>query len=513
MTLSPLLVASATAWLTPIWLIGAGCLAGLVVLAALYGVLRLLNKPAAATVAGTVHEGFLFPVLATASVFAGFAVLSLVLSAAGVGYLPLDDLSRSLVRLPASKSFDKTFTVPPASEIKTGEAVELEVDYRPQEIGSFKAAADRALEFYLNDPATRGPGSLVQKIELEPGEPWVWPEEGKAAGEPPFSGRRVTVYAINIGEEPVTLTIEGKINEEYPEVASVPYTAALLIGVVLLYLLARLTMPRIMAIASVTSKEAVAQPLFQILLALGIFALLLYIYIPYNTFGEDVKMLKMGSLELIKVLGILVAAFTASISVADEIEGRTALTVLSKPVGRIQFILGKFFGIVQAVSLLFLFLGAVFLVTVSYKVVYNVRESVLQEAQWTDCYYEMISIVPGLVLALMETTVLAAISVAIATRLAMLPNLIITFSIYALGNIAPMLVQSRVHDPYGIVHFFGKLFATILPVLENFSIQAAISADRAVPISYLGWALLYCGLYSTIAMLLALALFEDRDLA
>jgi len=70
-----------------------------------------------------------------------------------------------------------------------------------------------------------------------------------------------------------------------------------------------------------------------------------------------------------------------------------------------------------------------------------------------------------------------------------------------------------VHDPYGIVHFVGQLLATILPVLENFNIQAAISAGWEVPLPYLFWALLYCLLYSTIAMFFALILFEDRDLA
>ena len=74
----------------------------------------------------------------------------------------------------------------------------------------------------------------------------------------------------------------------------------------------------------------------------------MFIYIPYNTFGEDVKMYKDSSLMTIMVLAILVAVWTASVSVADEIEGRTALTLLSKPISRRQFVLGKFLGIVWA---------------------------------------------------------------------------------------------------------------------------------------------------------------------
>jgi hypothetical protein len=50
-------------------------------------------------------------------------------------------------------------------------------------------------------------------------------------------------------------------------------------------------------------------------------------------------------------------------------------------------------------------------------------------------------------------------------------------------------------------------------MLNVFDIQAAIAGGKHVPLDYLGWALLYCVLYSTVAMLLALILFEDRDLA
>ncbi len=356
----------------------------------------------------------------------------------------------------------------------------------------------------------------MEKIELNKNEPWKWPspdEPARQAGNNPFGGRTATVYALNVSDQPITLQINGQTREEYPEVAVVPYTAAALVGLILVYFVMRLAMPKVMAVASVTSKEAVAQPLYQVVLALGIFALIAFVFIPYNTFGEDVKMLKMAALELIMVAALIVAAWTASVGVSEEIEGRTALTVLSKPIGRIQFLLGKFLGVVQAVALMYLFLGVVFLITVSGKVVYDVRESVLPDASWADCYAEIAGIVPGLTLAFFETVVLTSISVAISTRLSMLPNLLICFSIYALGNLAPMLVQAKMNDPYGIVHFVGQLFATVLPVLENFNVQAPISAGREVPLAYLGWALLYCIMYSTVAMLVALVLFEDRDLA
>src|SRR5690606_24013221 len=49
--------------------------------------------------------------------------------------------------------------------------------------------------------------------------------------------------------------------------------------------------------------------------------------------------------------GLILAAFTASGVISREIENRTALTVISKPIPRPVFIIGKYFGIVGALVL------------------------------------------------------------------------------------------------------------------------------------------------------------------
>jgi len=149
---------------------------------------------------------------------------------------------------------------------------------------------------------------------------------------------------------------------------------------------------------------------------------------------------------------------------------------------------------------------------VSFKVVYDARESSLPEPSWTQCHDEMVQVTPGLALAFLETVVFASISVAVATRLPMLGNLIICASIYVLGNLLPTLV-SAASQRFEIPFFVAQLLATVLPVLETFNIYTAISTGNRVPPSYIAWALLYCVLYSSVAMLVALLLFEDRDLA
>ncbi len=283
---------------------------------------------------------------------------------------------------------------------------------------------------------------------------------------------------------------------------------AVLLGV---FFLLQLIVPRTAAIAWATSKETLAQPLFYAVLAVGAVGLIVFPFLPYYTFGEDIKFVKDMGLNWIVLWSVVLALFTASRSIAEEIDGRTALTLLSKPITRVAFILGKFLGVVGPVALVFIILGALFLGSLSFKVDFEARESGGTDATSQDCINTMVQMLPGLVLALLEAIVMSSIAVAISTRLPVVANLVICFSIYVLGHLMPVLVDTSAGQNE-IVHFVGTFLAAILPVLENLNIYGAISNDKIVPWSYVAWASLYSGLYSTVAVLLALLMFDGRDL-
>ena len=76
----------------------------------------------------------------------------------------------------------------------------------------------------------------------------------------------------------------------------------------------------------------------------------------------------------------------------------------------------------------------------------------------------------------------------------------------------PLLVNSAVGDIV-FVRFVGDFSAAVLPVLDHFNMDTAISTGQGVSMTYLGLTGLYALVYCTVAMLLALLLFEDRDLA
>lgn len=489
-----LLLGNLTLWLTPVWILAVGVTIGAAILLALYGVLWLISRRGAEAVPRIIRESILQPISYMVAAFVLFCLL-------GTTIMPTRSVFDSLKRLPSVGHFSTTVEIPARTD-----DFEVPLTFRSDELQSYSFESEQDLVVGIE----KGKAYSAPLITVEGNVPYVWNLSSKI---PRWFNDTVTMlYVTNESDAPTELVIEITTDVPMPEVHQISMAAISVVGVYLIYLLVYWLAPGVSAIALATSKEAVAQPIYLMAMLGGAFALLMYIYIPYNTFGEDVKMLKDSGLTTIMVLSILVGLWTASVSVADEIEGRTALTLLSKPIGRRQFVIGKFLGIVWPILLMYIVLGVILVITVSYKVVYDARETSNPEPNWQLCYAEMIGTVPGLVLAFLETVTLTAISVAISTRLPMLPNLVICGSIYVLGHLGPLIVQSSAGE-LEYVSFIGRLIALVLPVLDHFNIQAAVAGGAHVPLVYLGWALLYCALYSTAAMLLALILFEDRDLA
>ncbi len=267
-------------------------------------------------------------------------------------------------------------------------------------------------------------------------------------------------------------------------------------------------------IALATAKEAIRQPAFFVLAAISGFWLIASIFVAYFTFGEDIKMYKDTGLTTISFSCLLLALLTSSSTVAEEIDGKTAITLLSKPINRRQFIIGKFLGIELGVLAMFVFLGILFAMGVAYKYTYDLRESSGTDAEGKQ-FAQVLQVLPGLALGFFEVTVLTAISVAISTRLPMLVNLVVCISVFFLGHLTPILVEvtkgGRTNE---LVSFMAQLFGFILPSLEFFNAGPAISTGAVIPwVGYVLPAFGYCMLYSGAALLFAFLLFEDRDLA
>lgn len=466
--------------------------------------IMLVTRRSVREVPEAIREGVLWPLLWVAIGFTIFTGLGL-----GLIRNP-GEFARVLGRWAFLSSPSKTVEIPPSPEVDL-EHQKVDISFLRHEVSRIDFTSTENIEVRARSLADDlSPDARLLEVTTRDTQPWI---------PNPISLRTVfpldkidALYIANRGSNPAKVTITVQTQPSIPEVLIIPVAAATVVSVFLIYLMQRSSLPRLSAVALATVKSEMAQPLFVILVIMGVVALVVFIVIPGNTFGEDIKILKDSGMTLIKILAVFQAVWAAGVSVAEEIEGRTALTVLSKPINRRSFIFGKFLGITWTVALMYAILGSVFLLTVAYKPIYDAREGAVDDPTWQICFWQMVQVIPGLVLAFMETIVLAAISVAISTRLPMMANFTITFTVYLLGNLAPLIVASS-EKQFAIVKFFAQLIATVFPNLENFNTYAAIAGGKEVPPIYMAGAGLYCLIFTGIAMLLALILFEDRDLA
>ncbi len=101
---------------------------------------------------------------------------------------------------------------------------------------------------------------------------------------------------------------------------------------------------KVYSVAANTFVESVRQPAFALIVGVATLVIVLSPYLTMFTLMASTKLMADTGLATVLLAGLLLAAFSASNVISQEIENRTVLTVISKPVGRIEFILGKFLG-------------------------------------------------------------------------------------------------------------------------------------------------------------------------
>src|SRR5215212_3040397 len=181
----------------------------------------------------------------------------------------------------------------------------------------------------------------------------------------------------------------------------------------------RTRMYRTFVIARHTFIEAIVQPIYALLLALGAAILLIFGLLPFFTLGEDTVMFKSVGLDVILLLVLISTLFATSRSIFEEIEDRTMLTLMSKPVRKWEVLLGKYLGIVTAAAMAIAILGVVLILCTWWRIPtdYQLRvrsydESALRELRETRMMH-LAGLLPSLVLMWLQICVLAAVGVAL----------------------------------------------------------------------------------------------------
>ena len=314
-------------------------------------------------------------------------------------------------------------------------------------------------------------------------------------------------------------------------------------------------------IATNAFMELVRQPIFLLLMTCSAMFEIFLATPYYFAFGDEPKLVKNSTLAVMLLSGLFGAVLSASASLAREIRSGTALAVLSKPVGRAQFLLAKYAGLVGALTLLTyvnlvaallasrmafdaygstdLFAVGVFavalalayllggfsnfflrrpfvsdtifclvlMVTIAFVVINFYTKEVKPQAFATGVDWRMI---PAAVLILFALWILAGLALACSTRLDMIPTLAICSALFLLGIMSDYLFGR----PAQAGSWWASVLYTVTPNWQLFWLADALEAGKSTfHWGYVGKAFAYVLGYVGAALALAVLLFEDRELS
>ena len=275
---------------------------------------------------------------------------------------------------------------------------------------------------------------------------------------------------------------------------------------------------RIRAVAGNTFLEAVRQKVFAVLL---IFALALLggaNYFAEFSFQEQFKFLKDLGYATVSLTGLLVGLLGAAQLIPAEIERRTILTALCRPLRRWEFVAGKYLGLVSLLGVMLGLMGAVFFGVILWK------EAQLIAMEGGDAAavqaIQMESRDPRLwqafVLIAAKLFVVCGIAVFFST-LATSTTFVVamTLMVYLIGHLQSVAREQWLEsgEKAGwLVQGFLASVALLVPDFNLYSLIDEIVAGNLVRWSATLEVLAYSGVYVAVLLAAAAWLFEGRDL-
>ncbi len=211
--------------------------------------------------------------------------------------------------------------------------------------------------------------------------------------------------------------------------------------------------------------------------------------------GGEAKIVKDLGLTAISLVGLLRAVFLGVGMVSREIERRTIYAVMSRPVRRVEFVVGKFLG-----------LGLTLFVNVALMAAGLLGLARLLEGSWS------LELLPAILLAYVELLLVTAIAVFFSTFTTPTLSAMFTLAFFVIGHLLQDIQRfaSLVGGPASRAIAAG--LAVALPNLSRFRIGEVVVNGLPLPPAYVGLAVLYGAAYLVLLLLAASFVFTWRDL-
>tara|TARA_B000000565_G_scaffold255862_1_gene238433 strand:+ start:4253 stop:5179 length:927 start_codon:yes stop_codon:yes gene_type:complete len=288
------------------------------------------------------------------------------------------------------------------------------------------------------------------------------------------------------------------------------------------------SLSRVLAIALNTFTQLVRMKVFYFLLIFSVLIIGANLLFLNFTFEQELKILQDVSFGAMTLFASIFSIVGTALLIPKDIEDRTLYTILTKPVPRFEYLIGKLLGI--------LFLVAVSLVLMSilfFAVLYMRQHGILAEEtnqfrgqptpeQLSSLKESIFSqglrleLINGVIAVFLKASVAAAIALVVSTfASSTLFTIIVSLVIYFIGHAQSMALDY--YFPEGDMHgalqrFIAGIVAIIFPNLQMFNVVDGIVSGQSVPVNVMFRLTGLTGFYLCIYSFVSWILFAKKEL-
>lgn len=252
---------------------------------------------------------------------------------------------------------------------------------------------------------------------------------------------------------------------------------------------------RVSALALSTFRETVRDRIFYLVAVFGFVMLASTAVLSPLTVGAQGKIMSDVGLAAMNLFGLLVVIFVGSGMVRKELDKGTILTILSKPVGRREYLLGKFLGLNLTLLSMLTIMGLLFLLM-----------TFLAPGSFS------LRFVPVFYLTFLELTIINAAAVFFSTCVSPILAAVFTIGTFVVGHLSQSIRDFGEIQGTALQQKTSLVVYYLIPNLEVFNVRGEVVHGMDVSVELMVMATVYGLSWAGLLLLIAGAVFARKEL-
>lgn len=253
-------------------------------------------------------------------------------------------------------------------------------------------------------------------------------------------------------------------------------------------------MSNILTIAKNTFKETIRERILYGILAFALLFLISTIFFGSISLGEDIRVIKDFGLAGIYIFSIIITIFLGTSLIQKELEKKTIYIILSKPVSTLEFLLGKFFGLLASIKLNVILMTAVYLAIVAIK----------------GGGFDYLSLF-AILLLIFELSIFVAITILFSTFATPLAGAFYSIIVIYIGHSLSILKKSAAKSSIFVQYITDAVYY-IFPNLEKFNIRNSVVYGSMPNAGQIIYPIIYSIFFTIILLWLANIALKKQEL-